>query len=70
MLGLWIALGAIGLLVLVLVVRALLFNPKAQRPISEEAVNFDRDQTVENLAQLVRCKTISYNDHALEDEEE
>ena len=70
MLGLWIALGAVGLLVLVLVVRALLFNPKKQRQVSQAEVTFDKDRAVDNLAQLVRCKTISYNDHSLENEEE
>ncbi len=70
MLGLWIALGVVGLLVLVLVIRALLFNPKKQRQVSQAEVTFDKDRAVDNLAQLVRCKTISYNDHSLENEEE
>ena len=54
----------------VLVIRALLFKPKAQRPLSEESVEFDADKAVSALQQLVQCKTISYNDPAAEDDAE
>ena len=54
----------------VVTVRALRFTPKPQPRLSQEEVSFDRDAAVDALAQLVRCKTVSYNDHSLEDEEE
>ena len=54
----------------VVTVRALRFTPKPQPRLSQEEVSFDRDAVVDTLAQLVRCKTVSYNDHSLEDEEE
>ena len=68
----------IGLLVLILVVvfftviflRALRFTPKPQPELSQAEMNFDRDAAVDALARLVRCKTISYNDHSREDEGE
>ena len=66
----YIILGLIALFLAVVLIRTLRFTPKAQPPVSEEAVDFDRDAAVDALAQLVRCKTISYNDHALEDEAE
>ena len=33
-------------------------------------VTVDRDAAVDALAQLVRCKTVSFNDHSLEDDAE
>ena len=54
----------------VITVRTLRFTPKPQPRLSQEEVSFDRDAAVDALAQLVRCKTVSYNDHSLEDEAE
>ena len=69
MLGM-IILAALVLFVAVVVIRTIRFTPKPQPVISEETFDFDRDATVENLAKLVKCKTISYNDKSLEDDEE
>ena len=66
----WIILGAVVLFLAVLIVRALCFQPKAQRTIDESAVAFEQDAAVSALQKLVQCKTISYNDPALEDEAE
>ena len=68
----------IGYLILVLIlvfvaviaIRTLRFTPKAQPPISNETVSFDKDSAVSALAELVKCKTISYTDHSLEDDAE
>ena len=54
----------------VVTVRTLRFTPKPQPRLSQEEVSFDRDAAVDALAQLVRCKTVSYNDHSQEDEAE
>ena len=70
MLIVYILLGILALFLAVILVRAALFNPKPQPPVSEEAVSFDEGKAVEALAELIKCKTISYNDHALEDEGE
>ena len=54
----------------VVIIRTLGFKPQAQPPVSEEVFDFDQEKAVDALAQLVRCKTISYNDKTLEADEE
>ena len=54
----------------VIAVRTLRFTPKAQPALTGEEHSFDREATVDALAQLVRCKTVSYNDPSLEDDGE
>jgi len=54
----------------VILIRAAMFQPKAQPPVSNEEISFDKDAAVESLASLIRCKTISYSDHSLEDDAE
>jgi len=63
-------LGVLVIFIAVVLVRTLRFTPKAQPPVSDEKVEFDRDGAVEALAELVRCKTVSYNDKTLEDDAE
>ena len=65
-----IIIGIIAAFVAVILVRTLRFTPKAQPIVSETPADFDRDAAVDALARLVRCKTISYNDHSLEDDAE
>ena len=67
---LWSLLALVVCFLAFIVIRALLFKPKAQPAVSGEAVVFDKDAAVSALQQLVQCKTISYNDPALEDEAE
>ena len=62
--------GILVVFVVVVLVRTLRFTPKPQPPVSEREVEFDREQAVEALAELVKCKTISYYDHSLEDNAE
>ncbi len=69
MLG-YVILSLLALLLAVILLRALAFRPKAQKQEAAEPVNFDKDAAVDALSQLVRCKTVSYNDPALEDDEE
>ena len=69
MIGIVIA-ALIVVFLAVVTVRTLRFTPKPQPELSREEVRFDRDAAVDALAQLVRCKTVSYNDHSLEDEAE
>lgn len=66
----WIILGAVVLFLAVLVIRALTFRPKPQPAADETEVAFDKDAAVTALQKLVQCKTVSYNDHALEDDGE
>ena len=70
MIVLYIILGLIALLLAVILIRAAMFTPKKQAPITEEAVSFDKEAAVSALQALIQCKTISYNDPALEDDAE
>ena len=69
MLGYIIA-AALVLLVAVLIIRTLCFTPKSQSYTDETVIDFDQNAAVDALAQLVRCKTVSYHDKALEDDAE
>ncbi len=66
----WVILGLFVLLLAVILIRALAFRPKPQPALSNETVSFDKDAATAALQQLVRCKTISYNDPAMEDDAE
>ena len=69
-----ISLGALLLLILgfaaVLYIRAKRFNPLPQPEVADEEICFDKDAATAALQQLVRCKTISYNDKSLEDDQQ
>ena len=54
----------------VVLIRTAQFQPKPQPVTTAEEVTFDQDAAVRNLAELVKCKTISYSDPALEDNAE
>ena len=54
----------------VILYRAYQFNPKPQPDPNGEEVEFDRDAAVSALQTLVRFKTVSNVDHALEDDGE
>ena len=60
----------VGLLLAVILLRAALFRPKKQKEISNEEISFDKESAVTALQELVKCKTISYNDPAQEDDGE
>ena len=66
----YILAGLFLLLVCVILVRALAFTPKKQDLPEREELTFNKDAAVSALQQLVQCKTISYNDPAMEDEAE
>lgn len=69
MIGYWI-LAVLAAFIAVVAVRTIRFRPKPQPAVTKEEIAFDQDAAVDSLAQLVRCKTVSYNDHSLEDEGE
>ena len=62
-----ILLAVVAVFVAVVAVRTIRFTPKAQPGLNNEEYAFDREAAVDALVQLVRCKTISYNDHSQED---
>ena len=66
----WIILGLVAAFLALLLIRAALFNPK-NKPLPEaKEVSFNKEAAISALQQLVQCKTISYNDKALEDDAE
>ena len=69
MLG-FLILAALVAFVAVVAVRTSNFKPKAQPPIFDEVISFDKEKTVDALAELIKCKTVSYSDHSLEDDAE
>ena len=66
----YIILGVIAVFLAVVLIRTANFKPKPQPEISQEEISFDRDAAIRNLAELVKCRTISYSDHTLEDDAE
>ncbi len=60
----------LALFVAVLLIRTLRFTPKGEIETFDNEETFDGDKAVENLCELVRCKTVSYRDSSLEDEGE
>ena len=69
MLG-FLILAAVLVFVAVIAVRTANFKPKPQPEISNEEITFDKDGATAALAELIRCKTISYSDPSLEDDAE
>ncbi len=67
---LYILLALIVLFLAVVLVRTAQFRPHEQAVQSYEAVEFDGDSAVRALQELVRCKTVSFYDHTLEDDSE
>ena len=56
--------------VVVILARTFMFTPKEAPVENVEDVEFDADAAVNALAELVKCKTVSYYDSALEDDAE
>ena len=69
MLG-YLILAVVAVFFAVVLIRTLRFKPLPQPETDNTPVDFDRDAAVDALAQLVRCKTVSYHDHSLEDDAE
>ncbi len=67
----FIALGALVLaFVAVVLVRTFNFKPKAMPTVDESEVSFDKEKVINDLAALVKCKTVSRYDHKDEDDGE
>ncbi len=66
----FVLLFAVLIFLAVLLIRAAAFKPKAQSFNDETEINFDKKAATDALAELVRCKTISYYEKEKEDEKE
>ncbi len=64
----YILLGLLVAFFAVISVRAIRFVPAKAKDSSPAPVSYDKVEAVDSLAALVRCKTISYTDHSLEDD--
>ena len=63
-------LGLLIALIAVILVRAVLFRPKAEKEETFEDVDFDREAAIAALSALVRCRTVSNENRELEDDAE
>ena len=66
----YLILVALLVFVAVIAIRTAAFKPKPQPETNNEEVSFDKDGATAALAELIKCKTISYSDHSLEDDAE
>lgn len=67
---LYIILGFVLFLLIVIVIRTITFTPIKEEKRDYEKVSFNKDDAVNSLAELVKCKTVSYYDHSKEDDNE
>ena len=70
MIVLYILLAVIAFFLAVLLVRAAMFRPYAELKPSEEKVELDEKKIVSDMVEMIRCKTVSYNDESLIDKAE
>ncbi len=70
MVVLLMALALLALFLFVILVRAVRFVPKDPPAPAVDPVAFDEKAAQEALAALIKCKTVSYADHTLEDDGE
>ena len=66
----WYIIGAIAGFLAVILFRAATFKPKKPIPTTDKQVDFDHEKAIHALGELVKCKTVSYSDHSLEDDAE
>ena len=66
----YIILGIVVLFFAIVLIRTALFVPKKQTQSQPESVEFPQEAAIHALAELIKCKTISYHDHTLEDDAE
>ena len=70
MIALYIVLGIIALLLGIAIIKTLLFVPKREQAIEIDQVDVDLEKATRDLADMVRCKTISHRDRTCENDEE
>lgn len=66
----WIILTLLAALFVVILIRTALFRPKEVGKKEFEEIDFDREAALNALAALVRCRTVSSENHAEEDDAE
>ncbi len=66
----WIILLLILVWLAVILVRAAMFNPHPEAEIQAQPITLKEDKIVKDMADMIRCKTVSYRDEGLMDWEE
>ncbi len=66
----YVILVLLAAFVAVVTVRTIAFKPKSQPVTEAKPIELDREGCIQALRQLVMCKTISHDDHSLEDDAE
>ncbi len=70
MIILWIVLAVIVLFLGILLLRAAMFVPKEEVKASGSPIALDEKKIVDDMVEMIRCKTVSYNDESLIDKDE
>ncbi|MCB7302873.1 M20 family peptidase [Bariatricus massiliensis] len=70
MIILWIVLAVIAVFLVILLARAAAFKPKEEIKPSGKKPELDEQKIVEHMAEMIRCRTISYNDEKLIEQKE
>ena len=65
-----ILLGIVALVVAVILLRTAFFVPKKQKQVPVCQVSFPQEEAIHALGELIKCKTVSYHDPAMEDDAE
>lgn len=63
-------LGLVVIFIAVILIRTLTFKPLPQPKILDESADFKRDESIKALQELIKCKTVSYYDSSIEDDNE
>ncbi len=64
----WLIVPAlIAVFLVFIIVRAAAYKPKAEPEISELPVDVDAGHAIESLAQMIKCRTVSYKDTSLQE---
>lgn len=66
----WMLLGVLAVFIIVVLIRAAMFQPKDVKIPSDEMVTIDEEKVVKDMQELIRCKTISYNEEEKVDKAE
>lgn len=70
MVVLWIILACVVIWLAVILIRAAMFTPRPELTPSEEKIELNEEKIVSDMQEMIRCKTISYNDDSLIDKAE
>lgn len=54
----------------IIIVRTLMFTPNTNINNDREDIEFNSEESIKTLSELIKCRTVSYYDHSLEDDNE